>query len=329
MKGIKQAKTDEEFTGFCVIRKKELRRTKSEVPYLLLELGDSSGRLRGKLWKDSEKFFKTLHEGQIIKLKGTIRCYLDTRELQIEKLRPALKEDNISHQQLLPRSRKNIPKLKSEFLIHIRQIKNRHLKELIFRLFPDDDSLEQYLRMPSGKLWHHNYMYGVLEHTLCLLDLAETVSYHYSCLDKDLLKAGIILGEIGKMHIFKFDGFIDYSTEGRLLGHTVRSYEQVKAMVDTMDDFPPDIRLRLLHILLSQTTDLESDESMQIPMTLESIILNMLKRLDYQSNACQRIIENDEQPASGWTKYNNLFDRFIYIGHKPHQDNQEKQDYQV
>ena len=45
------------------------------------------------------------------------------------------------------------------------------------------------------------------------------VAAHYPELDADLLLAGVVLHDIGKIDELRYARGIDYSTEGRLLGH--------------------------------------------------------------------------------------------------------------
>lgn len=315
-KGIKNLKVGQNFTGFCIIRKKELKYKQNGDPYLSLELGDHSGRLRAKLWKNVNRQFENLKIGQIIKIQGKIQNFLDTKEMHIDRLRHTKKDDEIHLDNLIPKSEKNIPQLIERYKNHTASLKNGNLIQLLEKLFPDEDTLLIYLKSPSGKLWHHNYLYGVLEHVVCLLDLSDIMYIHYPQLDIELLKVAIIIQFLGNKHEFETEGFIEYTDEGRLLGHVAIDYDLTRKAIDEVDAFPTDLRLKLLHLILSRESRGEEGSAIP-PMMLEGIVLNHLIQLDIQANAAQRIIKNDRLPDSNWTKYNNLFNRFLYVGDKP------------
>jgi 3'-5' exoribonuclease len=318
-KGLKNLKIGQDFIGFCIIRKREMRYKQNGEPYLSLELGDKSGRLKAKIWKNAEQHYQRYKSGQIIKIQGKIKTFQENKEVHIDKIRPILKEDGIKIEDLLPKCDRDIPSLMTKFQEHKNNINNQYLNLLFEKLFPDTVDLDSYLKSPTGKLWHHNYLYGVLEHTVCLLDLSQTLFEHYPMIDLDLLKSAIILQYLGNPIEFGTDGFIEYSVEGRLFGHVAISYDLANKTINEIPDFPADLRQKLLHLILSREGTQENGSPV-LPMTLEGIIMNGLIQVDVKTNAALRIIRNDQLPDSEWTKFNNLFNRFLYVGKKPEHD---------
>jgi len=327
-KGMKNLKIGEDFLGYCIIRKKELRYKQNGEPYLSLELGDKSGRLKAKMWNKAEQGFQKYKAGQIIKIQGKIKTFQDTKEVHIEKIRLVNREDKIDPEDLLPKSAKNTKTLLKKFIAHKENLKDEHLCLLLEKVFPDDDTLQNYLKSPTGKLWHHNYLYGVLEHTVCLLDLSQTLYEHYPIIDLDLLKTAIILQYLGNPIEFGTDGFIEYTTRGRLFGHVTISFEKATEAIKQTPDFPKELGHKLLHLILSREGTRENGSPIP-PMTLEGIILNQLIQLDVNANAALRIIDNDQLPDSEWTKYNNLFNRFLFAGKKPENQQNGKESDEV
>lgn len=311
--GMKDLSIGDEFLGFCIIRKKEMRHKHTGEAYLSLELGDFSGRLPAKIWREVDQHYNTFFVGQVVKIKGKIQSYRNSRELFIEKIRLA-KGDEVKLKQLLPCCQKDVNQLKRRFLSHYSAIKSNPLRELLDIIFPDDITLDNYLELPSGKLWHHNYLFGILEHLTCQLDLAETISINYPLLDINLLKCGIILRQLGKAKALNRNGFIDYSTEGRLIGERMLSGQLVLKAIQQLEEFPEGLMNQLMHLLIF-VDDSNGKSSVQ-PMTFEALVLNEIERSDIQINASERIILNDGIPGSEWTKFNNLLNRFIYVGDK-------------
>ncbi len=311
-KGLKELQIGEEFAGYCIIRKKELKQKKNGDFYLKLELGDRSGRLSGKIWQDAKEYYDGLKVGQVIKMRGTIQTYRGNKEIQIHRLRPVQETEEKIVNKLIPRSSRDIHVIKQEFLHHMDSITNKYFRRLLQQIFKTDGDLEKFLSSPSGKLWHHNYLYGNLEHLVCLLDMTNTIAVHYPSIKKELLKTAIILRNLGNTLEFHTAGFIEYTTLGRLLGHSILSFQRLMHEIDSIPDFPKELKIQLLHLILSQENQVEKTVSV-LPMTVEAIILNQLIQLDILTNAAHRIIRNDLIADSRWTKFNNLLQRFLYV----------------
>ncbi|MFZ0390887.1 MAG: OB-fold nucleic acid binding domain-containing protein [Calditrichia bacterium] len=312
-KGLKKLEPGESYTGFCVLRKKEIKTKKDGDPYLVLELGDFTGRLTAKYWKAPEELEQNLKAGDLLKIKGQVRLFRDSRELHIEKIRLARKDERENLDELVPKSGKDVNALQKQLTLHLNTIKHPLLKNLIQNLFPDENALLEFIKMPSGKLWHHNYLYGTLEHLVCLFELADSLYRIYPQINPDKLKSIILLHHLGNPTSFGVEGFIDYSDEGRLMGPAVLAFEKVKDAIKQIPDFPEELRMELLHAALSSAGEKEMGAAV-VPMTLEALVLSLLEKVDITTNAAIRILENDRIHGSRWTKFNNLLDRFLYSG---------------
>jgi 3'-5' exoribonuclease len=321
--GIKTLAIGKQFIGFCVVRKKELRRKSNGELYLHLELGDWSGRLTAKIWDEAEKYSNLIDVGKIIKIKAIVQQFQDRRDLRILKLRNIQSNDNVDFKLLLPKSEKDISKLRDRFFEHISSIKNPDLKKLLNNIFSDEGLAEQFLISPAGKLWHHNYLFGMLEHVVSMLDISDVIKNHHFVVDIDLLKSGIILHDVGKIRGYDARGFIEYTDEGRLLGHITLGFDLVKQKIEEMEDFPTELEKQLLHIVLSHQGKFEQGSPV-VPQTIEAIVLHYINELDSKANALSRIIEYDILPDSTWSKFIPLLDRFIYHNSRNERNNSSK-----
>lgn len=317
--GIKNIPIGKPFVGFCVLRNKELKYKQSGEPYLVLELGDRSGRLKAKIWEKPLEYEQAFRVGNIVKIKAVVQAFQDMKEVKIQKIRAATGEDKIRLKDLLPASQKEPEQLKQNLYEHIHSIENRYLKKLLSSLFDDKEFEEAFCMSPAGKLWHHNYLSGLLEHVVTMLEIGQLLKTHYPQLDLELLKCGIICHNAGKVKEYSLEGFIDFSDQGRLIGYSAMGFEMVSRKIELIEDFPAELRARLLHLILSCQNESRENESV-VPMTLEAIVLRYLILLDANTNALCRIQENDALPGSKWTKYIPLLDRFVYVGEKPQQD---------
>lgn len=308
--GIKKMSPGKSFITFCVVRNKEIKFKQNGEPYLELELGDPSGRLKARIWERVDELNARTRIGGIVKIQAFVQTYNQRKELKIQKLREASEEDQVSLEQLLPASKTHMEQLKKDFQAHRESIQNKYLRRLLSAVFQDSSLAEAYYRSPAGKLWHHNYLYGMLEHVVAMLELAEVLKKHYPSIDLDLLKTGIICHDLGKVREYSLNGFIDFSTEGRLIGHAVTSFHLLEKKIEMIEDFPETLRNQLQHMVLSHPG--KDNTAPVVPMTLEAMVLQHLIQLDAYTNALVRILEYDALPGAEWTKYIPLLDRFIY-----------------
>jgi len=125
-----------------------------------------------------------------------------------------------------------------------------------------------------------------------------------------MLLAGAALHDIGKLDELVWGKSIDYTDEGRLVGHITMEAILLDRKMAEIPDFPSGIRMELLHLVLSHHRELEFG-SPKRPKTLEALALSYLDDLDAKLGtyleAIQQAGENDS-----WTPYNTNLQRFIY-----------------
>ena len=85
---------------------------------------------------------------------------------------------------------------------------------------------------------HHAFVGGLLEHVVSLIGLGRAIAEHYPELDADLLLAGIVLHDIGKIDELSYARGIGYTTEGRLLGHITIGTLLVREKIKAIPGFP-------------------------------------------------------------------------------------------
>jgi 3'-5' exoribonuclease len=310
---IKDLKPGTEVVDFFVLRKKELKEYNGQK-YLKLELGDPSGRIDAVLWEKAEESYSEAETGEIVKVKGMAITYKDGLEIKIEKLRK-VKEGESDPLDFLPRSQVALEVLFEKFKGKSESITNPHLKRLMDLILEDNKLIDKLKYAPGAKLWHHSYLGGLLEHTLKVVEFCEKAADLYELVDRDLLITGALLHDIGKIYTYSITGFIDFTDEGRLLGHIVSGDEIVRQKIRKVENFPQELALQLRHLILSHQGQLEF-ASPVVPQTLEAIILYYADEMDAKAGAFTEIIMRDRQSRIGkkWSDWVPLISRYIYLG---------------
>jgi len=122
-----------------------------------------------------------------------------------------------------------------------------------------------------------------------------------------------MLHDIGKIYEFNYESLIEYSDEGRLIGHIVMGVEMMNKKIDAIPDFPVPLALKMRHIILSHHGEFEFG-SPKRPKTLEALVVHFMDDLDAKLNGFQSFINDSNNPDSDWTVYNRFFERFLYKG---------------
>lgn len=298
----------ETFTDFFVLRRKELRTTRSGMPYLHLEFGDQSGRLSGNIWDDAELVYDSLTEGDIVKLRGQIETYQGQKQIAVKQLRRAKADEITDPTAFLPITDSDPQDNFQRLRRLLASVKNRHLHQLIAAFFDDEEFSNKFIKAPGGKLWHHNKIGGLVEHTLGVCRLCRILARAYPAANRDLLLTGAALHDIGKVEEFTYETFIEYSDRGRLVGHITLGAQWVAQRAAQIEEFPADVLDQVMHLVLSHQADYGSGIQ---PATREAFLLHYADQIDSKMDALQRI--NKDLPAEERWTFVNLLERHLYF----------------
>lgn len=295
---------------FLLIRKIELRSTKSGSDFLSTELGDKSTSMNANIWEGFSELAVKGKVGDVVKVAGTIEEYQGSLQIRVASIRMALEKDNVRARDFLPTSRHNSEAMKKEFTQKIKSISNKQLRKLLSEIF-NDERLELFSTAPAGKSWHHAYIHGLIEHTLEIIKICELICEFHPELNRDLLISGAMLHDIGKIEELSFDSAFEYTDKGKLVGHIVIAAQLVREELKKISGFPLELENNLIHLILSHQGKLEH-ASPVVPKTAEAIALYQADELSAKVNAYKNAVESELRPDSNWTKFIHLADTDLY-----------------
>ncbi|HAG51125.1 MAG TPA: HD family phosphohydrolase [Deltaproteobacteria bacterium] len=309
---IKDIKEKDKVEDIFLATRKETGMSKSGKAYLNIKLMDKTGELEARIWDEADELSKNFERNDFVKIRGYAVVYQGGVQLNISDI-AKIGNDAIAITDFLPTSSREPDEMMEKLESIIAGIKNNHIRKLL-TAFLEDREIKNLLKLaPAAKSMHHPYLGGLLEHVLSLCKLIHNVTEHYQNIDKDLLLAGAILHDIGKLYELKFERAFDYSDEGRLLGHITIGISMIDKKLEAIPEFPEETAILLKHMLLSHHGYLEFG-SPKRPKTVEAVILYYLDDMDSKIQSMQALIEKEKEVDSKWTSYHKLYDRYIYKG---------------
>lgn len=307
---VEDLKENDQVNGLYLAKLKRLGTTRKGDPFLTLVLADRTGEVEARVWEDAEASNARFAEGDVVEVEGRAGSYRNVLQLILSTVRKAaVVRDPSIFIEASPLDDREMMAALRELL---GRIGDRHLKELTGRFFADREFTALFRKAPAAKNFHHGYLGGLLEHTLSVCRLALSVSEQYPFLDRDLLLCGAFLHDIGKIREYKYDTHIDYTDEGRLLGHLVLGTAMLDEKLAGIRRFPVDLAMRLKHLMLSHHGELAFG-SPKRPKFLEAFALHLIDDLDAKMNGLKRFMDRDRQDGA-WTEFNRLFERYFLKG---------------
>jgi 3'-5' exoribonuclease len=288
-----------------LVREKEVRTSaRTGSSWLQLELVDRTGRISAKMWDNFTSLVETFGCDDVVQIRGRVKLFNGQKELALEQIIPALERD-YDLSDFLPHTKYDIEKLYAELRAAVGDVKNPWLKQLLLSVIEDPSIVPRLKRAPAAMTMHHAFLGGLLEHIVGVVGLAGDISAHYQELDADLLLAGAVLHDIGKIDELRYTRAIDYSTEGRLLGHIMIGVGLVRDKIKAIPEFPAQLAVLVEHLILSHHGTHEFG-SPSLPQTREAVALHFLDDLDSKMGAMRATIdlESSASAASVWTDRN-------------------------
>ena len=270
---------------------------KSIMPYakghsFALILADSSGSsIEYKYWggqnleKVKEKY-DSIKSDSVIFVNGRVVSYQGKLQLSADELGQiqVLTHDEYEADFIIS-AKKDVELMNLELISKINSLSNSELKNLLLDIFQNDFK-DIFKKHPGAISIHHNWVGGLLQHTLEVLEYCETSLRLYPELDRDLLISGAILHDIGKLQELEITSRIKGSRRGQLIGHLTLGtiYLQEKLKNTKLDELFKD---KLMHMIVSHHGKMEFG-SPKIPMLPEALALYIA---DEMSSKVSEIIE--------------------------------------
>lgn len=280
--------------------------------FLKLLLGDVSGSVKGIMW-DAVQLKEQIQKGDVVFVRGEVSDYHGPQVVvsDLRKLDP----EKVNRGFFQPVSERDPKEMLAELKqIMAAEIKDPHLKLLLISLFNDSDFVRRFALAPAARTIHHNYVSGLLEHTLEVITLCrDMVRLYPAQLQLDLLIAGAILHDVGKIEEYDPASLsFEFSDRGKLVGHISIGKEMLDQKISQIPDFPPRLKLELEHMILTHH-GMREWGSPEVPKTIHAFTLFHADLVSARLNQFIKVMEKHPPGSGDWSEWDRFLDRSIYV----------------
>lgn len=284
-----------------------------------LILSDSSGStVSYKFWGDADqniisRMFDSVKEDDVVLVKGKVQRFKD--KLQISSNSPEdfriLEKGQYLVEDFIRPPKHNTEEMFNKLISNINNVKNEELKTFLLSIFEDPEFSEKYKKHPAAIEIHHNRMGGLLEHVLEIIEILKTCKKLYPELDEDLLIAGAILHDIGKIDEIEMTSRIKGTAKGQLISHIVLGSAFI---LNKMEKFKinEELKHKVLHLIVSHQGRLEFGSPKE-PMFPEAFALYYADELSSKLSEILEFVENSKRNTEDAFMYNRRHGRNIFL----------------
>ena len=296
-------------TGYFLCARKDRRSGRSGA-FLVLLLQDVTGEIDAKVFQDVEIASQQFEVGEFVAVQGKGNVFNQRLELVIDRIRRVIPEDvglGFREEDCIPCSPRPLDEMWTELQGRLASVEHPQLRALLQRIV--ERHAERLRLWPAGRQVHHAYRSGLLEHLLQIMDVTIALAERYG-LRRDLMIAGALLHDLGKLQELSYDVAIDYSVEGNLIGHIVIGVGMLRDALRDMSGFPEELALELEHMILSHHGSKELGSPVK-PMTAEALVLAAADDLDAKLHQVRRHLADDGSTGR-FTTYHRYLERVLF-----------------
>jgi 3'-5' exoribonuclease len=307
---VEAIQEEDRVSGRYLVKEKRVATTRNGKAFMSLVLADRTGDIPARVWDRAEALSGLFHEGDVIQIDGKAGSYRDQLQITVSGLE--LFTGTLEPEIFIEACPEDPARMVRDIRDLLRGSQDVHLKGLVESFLYDREFMARFRKAPAAKSFHHGYLGGLLEHTLSVCRLAVHAADHYPQLNRDLLMAAAFLHDIGKVRELSYDLMIDYTDEGRLVGHVILGVAMLDEKLEGLREFPEELAVKMRHLILSHHGEYDFG-SPKMPKFLEAFALHLIDDLDAKINGIGRFMERDRHEGA-WTDFNRMFGRFFLKG---------------
>lgn len=281
-----------------VTQLREFKKKDSDSGFHIFRATNGQGAIACVIWAGRVDF----KNGDYLRLSGEVKLHKDAPQFVVSRYE-ILPREQFPPEQFLPVSRRPLDEMVAELQEVVSTIADPGMRAMLNRLLLEDPTTAQaYQRAPAAKTHHHPFLSGLLEHNLTVVRRALGLCLHEDGIDRDVVIAGALLHDVGKIEEYAFDtDEIGFTEVGNLIGHVSLGYALVRRAIAEQGDIPTDKATNLLHVILSHQGRLEYGSPVE-PRTAEAFVVHHADTVDAHLFQVKRAGEEFPDARLGYAK---------------------------
>lgn len=263
--------------------------TAKGAPYLSFQFQDKTGNIDAKYWNVPENLLFAFQAGNVVKASGDVLCHQKQLQFRINHLE-VLEEGSYDLWDFVKMGpiEKNV--LYDEIYTYVNRIQNQKMKEITTAFLKQYEN--EFFVYPAAMKNHHDFVSGLATHVLGMLHMADAICKQYSLLNEDLMFAGVILHDIGKLIELSGAVVTEYTTQGKLLGHISIMQSMIEEKAHELHIEGEEVIL-LRHMVLSHHGKYEYGSPV-LPMIPEAEMLYFIDNIDARMQTLDKAMQGIE-----------------------------------
>ncbi len=281
--------------------------------YFNIILSDSTGDLESRLWQYSAELEKEITKNCFVKVRGKLNFYQGRKQFIVAAIEK-LPDSDVNMDDFVMKSFSDPEEMYQQLLRVVDGMRDVYIRDLLKLILTDSEISRRLKTWQAGKTIHHAYRSGLLEHILSCTNLALYLSNHYR-VNENYVIAGCILHDLCKIYELTDGINVEYTEEGKLVGHLVKGLEIVDRYSYKIKNFPHYMKMHIKHILLSHHGEYEYG-SPKVPQTSEAFLVHLIDLMDSKMGSLEMIKKTDSTTGH-WSGFVKHLDRIIYKSDLP------------
>ncbi len=223
-----------------------------------LLLSDNSGKtIEYKYWggpdeKKVRELFDSIKQDSVLLINGKVSSYNNKLQIVANDQSPIslLQSEQYEPSDFIKPAKKDLLVMYAQIFSEIKEVKDEKIRTLLENIFYDKEFEKKFIKHPGAIEIHHNWIGGLMQHTLEVLQYCKLAHEMNPALNRDLLVAGSLLHDLGKLEELEATTRIKGTQKGQLTGHLVLSILFVSEKMKELH-FDTLLKNKILHMMVS------------------------------------------------------------------------------
>lgn len=303
----------EEIESIFLVKIFNVMEGKDGKKYFNIILTDASGDLESRLWQYSTEVESSISKGTFVKVKGKLNFYQGRKQFILSSIQK-VDQNDVNMDDFVMKATQDPEVMFKKLMQIVDGLSDVYIRDLLRNILSDQEIARRLKIWQAGKSIHHAYRSGLLEHILSCSELALVLSKHYH-VNPNYVVAGCILHDLCKIYELTDGLNVEYTEEGKLVGHLVKGLEIVDRFSYKIKDFPHYLKMHLKHILLAHHGEYEYG-SPKVPQTSEAYLVHLIDMMDSKMGSLD-IVKKTDSTTGHWSGFVKHLDRIVYKSDLP------------